>query len=230
MDVSTSIVNDPKVRKLWRTSPDVAGVAFTVYISTLAESWKEGRRVHADDAWPAFMPFDEAVLEALKSVELLDAKGFVLANSWREWFSPAQERREQARQRWARYNANRTGNTARLPRGNDAVTASQPRGYRVSTATSVPIRSDPIRNEEENVTPPPAKQGKRENGTNPRAQGTNPRALGTSPRQQREAEKRGPLAPIRPRTPDRELTPEETEALIAEHRAELEASEEVLKW
>jgi hypothetical protein len=95
-------------------------------------------------------------------------------------------------------------------------------------------KAEPSRAE---IPPPPTSGGKRSDETNPRARGTdprrtgeNPRANGTSPRQQREAEKRGPLAPIRPRTPDRELTPEETEALIAEHRAELEASEEVLKW
>jgi hypothetical protein len=95
-------------------------------------------------------------------------------------------------------------------------------------------KAEPSRAE---IPPPPTSGGKRSDETNPRARGTdprrtgeNPRANGTSPRQQREAEKRGPLAPIRPRPVDRELTPEETEALIAEHRAELEASEEVLKW
>lgn len=40
-------------------------------------------------------------------------------------------------------------------------------------------------------SPPPAKLGHREDGTNPRALGTNPRANGTSPRQKRAAEKRG---------------------------------------
>lgn len=40
---------------------------------------------------------------------------------------------------------------------------------------------------------PPPQEGRRKNGTNPRAQGSNPRASGDSPRQQREAEKRAPV-------------------------------------
>jgi hypothetical protein len=39
--------------------------------------------------------------------------------------------------------------------------------------------------------PPPPAEGRRSNGTNPRAVGSNPRALGTSARQERQAEKRG---------------------------------------
>lgn len=57
---------------------------------------------------------------------------------------------------------------------------------------AMPSTSTSTRRDES--TPPPAEQGKRRNGTNPRATGTNPRALGTSPRQIRESEKRGPSA------------------------------------
>lgn len=136
MDVSTSIVDDPKFRKLYRHAPDHAGDAFAAYVATMSESWKAGRRVNVDDAWPAFLPFNKPAIEALIHVGLLDAKGLIPSKSWRSWFGPANERRAKARDRWARYNASRTGVTADVPRGND-----------VGTATSVPsvpsVRSDP---------------------------------------------------------------------------------------
>lgn len=124
MDVSTSIVHDPKVRKLARYAPDRAGVAFTAYLSVMAESWRAGRRVQLDDAWPPFLPFDPSAAEALVHVGLLDAKGMIPAKAWHGWFDPAMERRQKSRDRWARYNAKRDAATASSPRGNDVGTAS----------------------------------------------------------------------------------------------------------
>jgi hypothetical protein len=50
MDVSTSITDDPKVRKLWRHAPDHAAAAFTAYVATMAESWRSGKRATVDDS------------------------------------------------------------------------------------------------------------------------------------------------------------------------------------
>ena len=57
-------------------------------------------------------------------------------------------------------------------------------------ANAMPSKSSS--KDETSITPPPAKLGRRKDGTNSRALGTNPRANGTSPRQEREAQKRGP--------------------------------------
>lgn len=133
MDVSTAIMHDPKVKKLWRHAPDHAPVAFTAYVATMAESWLAGRRVSIDDAWPAFLAFSKPAIEALVEVELIDSDGLVTSKAWRGWFQPALKRRRQARARWARSNAKRTADTTPLPRGSDAVTR----------APSVPsVRSD----------------------------------------------------------------------------------------
>jgi hypothetical protein len=138
MDVSTSIVHDPKFRKLQRHAPDHAGVAFTAYVSVMAESWKAGRRVSLEDSWPAFLPGDPAAIAALVHVGLLDSDGMVPLRAWRGWFDPARKRRKKSRDRWNRYNSKRDH-----PRTeNDADTALVPRGDDADTATSVPpVRS-----------------------------------------------------------------------------------------
>lgn len=127
MDVSSDIVNDPKVRKLYRHAPDHAGSAFAAYIATMGESWKAGRRVTVDDAWPAFLAFDRVAVDALIHVGLLDARGRVTTKAWSGWFETARKRRETSRARWSRYNAKRDADTTVGPRGSD-----------VDTATSVP--------------------------------------------------------------------------------------------
>jgi hypothetical protein len=124
MDVSVDVANDPKVRKLFRHAPDHAPVAFMAYIATLGESWRSGRRVNVDDAWPSSLPFSRSAVDALVHVRLLDARGMVPAKSWRMWFDVARERRQKARDRWARYNAGRYADTTPPPRGSDADTAT----------------------------------------------------------------------------------------------------------
>lgn len=136
MDVSVDLVNDPKVRKLYRYAPDHADRAVVAYVSTMAESWKAGRRVTIDDAWPGFVPFDKPAVEALAHVKLIDRTGRVNAKAWREWYEVAKARRDKSRDRWARYNRHRDADATSLPRGSDA-----------DTATSVPpvpsVRSSP---------------------------------------------------------------------------------------
>jgi hypothetical protein len=143
MDVSTDILYDPKVRKLYRLTPDHASTAFTVYVATIGESWKVGKRVSAQDAWPAFMAFDQTSIDALIEVGLLDKRGHVPSRSWRGWFETAADRRSRSRERWARYNAKRDEH--------EGDTASLPRGTNVDTATSVP----PVRPSVPTVPPPP---------------------------------------------------------------------------
>jgi hypothetical protein len=143
MDVSTDIVNDPKIRKLWRYAPDHASAAFTAYIATMAESWKAGRRVSVDDAWPAFLPFDQAAVEALVHVRLLDRTGRVTMKAWSGWFEPVLSRRMASRERWARANANRNADATGLPRGSDADTDAN---RSVPSSPSVPPVPDRLNN------------------------------------------------------------------------------------
>ena len=207
MDVSTSIVNDPKFRRLQRHSPEHVAVGFMAYIATLGDSWKHGRRVAVADAWPVVLDYDDEVIAAMKSAGLLDGRGFIPAKAWDSWFRVAVERRTKARDRWTRYNAKREADTASLPRGNDVGTALPNGGANADTASSVPpVRPSsrptvpPVQAEEtKEIPPPPAERGRRSNRMNPRAQGrepraksTNPRATGTSVRQVRADHKRGP--------------------------------------
>jgi hypothetical protein len=101
--------------------------------------------------------------------------------------------------------------TAPEPQRNGSVPAPEPHGAANALAqphTRLPAqpqargaRPDPTDSmpENEEIPPPPAERGRRDEGTNPRAEGTsprqtgdNPRANGSSPRQERQAEKRGP--------------------------------------
>ncbi|HCO02683.1 MAG TPA: hypothetical protein DIT48_04830 [Actinobacteria bacterium] len=127
MDVSTSIVHDPKFRQLHRERPEHVAPAFMAYLATLGESWRSGRRVSVTEAWPALLPFDADVVASMIRVRLVERGGLPPRKAWDGWYRPAFERRCKSRDRWARYNAKR-----------DADTALEPRGSDVSTATSVP--------------------------------------------------------------------------------------------
>lgn len=135
MDVSTSIHEDAKFKRLARSRPDLVAPAFLAYVALLGESWRCGERVAMADSWPAILPFDRAVVAALKRFELLDAEGLVASETWERWFGPARRRQEQARERWRRSNEKRhaaamaslaldSADTARSPRGDTGVTAA----------------------------------------------------------------------------------------------------------
>lgn len=156
MDVSTSICEDPKFRRIQRDSPGRLAPAFMAYMATMAESWQAGRRVTIEDAWPAVLPFDEAVVEALKTARLLDAAGRISAKSWREWFDAAFQRRESARERWRRANANRSVGAAQLPRGSDA-----------DTGATVTYRSVPSESRDSAAAKPGGESRVRANGQRP---------------------------------------------------------------
>ena len=202
MDVSTSIHEDQKFKRLARRHPELIAPAFLAYVATVAESWRAGDRVPIGDAWPALLPFDRAVVAALKRFELLERDGRVACETWNVWFLPALERKLRAKERWARANAKRhaalmaddaqdNADAATLPRGSSAATGATVRTDRPSVPTVPSVLEIP---------PPPAERGRRKERTNPRARGTaprdtgdNPRANGHAPRQEREREKRGGL-------------------------------------
>jgi hypothetical protein len=124
MDVSTSIVHDPKFRQLHREHPEHVPAAFLAYIAMLGESWKAGRRVSVTDAWPTLLPFDPEVVAAMVHVRLVERGGLPPRKAWDGWYRPAFERRCKSRARWARYNATRDADTTDEPRGSDADTTT----------------------------------------------------------------------------------------------------------
>lgn len=135
MDLSTDYLNDPKWRRLHRAHPDLYPAAFVAHTATLCESWKAGRRVSIEDAWPAILPYDAAVVAALAGVGFIDRKGLVIARSWDGWFGPAHRRREAARE------AGREGNARRWAKDREAIgsrSGGDPRT--VPTVPTVPTR------------------------------------------------------------------------------------------
>lgn len=103
MDVSTSLLHDPKVRKLQRELPDRWPVAMVAYVSAMAESWKAGRRVSVEDAWPVALPFDQDCADALTTHGLTDESGHIAMRTWRSWFGKAKSRRAKSRADWRKW-------------------------------------------------------------------------------------------------------------------------------
>ena len=194
-DIDVGLLSDPKVRRLWRLLRDQGLMceALMLFVSTLLESWSSGCRVAVDEAMPMWLEPSDGVLEALRKADLLTPDGRVSESGWVAWFGPASARREQRRE------AGRAGGLAR-PRLSDAqAPLEQQPSAAVAPAnpTVLPSVTPSVRPE---IPPPPAKRGRRKQGTNPRARGTSPRQNGhaprqegTSPRQEREERKRGPM-------------------------------------
>ncbi len=107
MDVSTSLLSDTKVKRLLRHAPDRYPVAVLAYLSTMAESWKTGKRVPVEDAWPAGVPVDPLAIEALSHVGLVDASGLIVVKTWRSWFGKAKSRRAKSRADWRKWTENK---------------------------------------------------------------------------------------------------------------------------
>lgn len=109
MDMSTDIINDPKFRKLNRLHNGSTPIAFMAYVAVIAESWKAGRRVTVENAWPALIPFDNAICQAMCDVGLVDRSGRIPLRAWQGWYAQAHKRREASRESWRKYNASRRG-------------------------------------------------------------------------------------------------------------------------
>jgi hypothetical protein len=141
MDVSTDYVNDPKWRRLHRSSPELLLPAFMAYTATMGESWKAGQRVTVEEAWPALLAFDATVIVALRDAGFIDKRGFIVTRSWTGWFGPACQRRAKSRARWARYNEKRDADTTDVPRGSDVSTATSVPPVRPSVPSGPPVPS-----------------------------------------------------------------------------------------
>lgn len=100
MDVATDIHSDAKFRRLARAYPGLFASAFTAYVALLAESWRAAARVTLEDAWPALLPYEQAVPAALLAVGLIDGDGRVPEHAWNDRFIPAYERRDKQRAKW----------------------------------------------------------------------------------------------------------------------------------
>lgn len=127
-DVSTSHLDDPKVRALWRElGPDQGRMAraLVLHLAVVLASWGHGCRVTVHEASPVWQEIDPVLVDALVSARLLDRAGRIPIRSWNGWFGPAATRRETLRERWRRANTKRTQGdsaaTARIPRGKNDV-------------------------------------------------------------------------------------------------------------
>jgi hypothetical protein len=173
MDVSVAIHEDGKFKALARRHPELAAASFTAYVAVMGESWAAGKRVPIEDNWPArLIPFDRAVVCALRRFKLLDKTGLIWPETWDRWFGPAAHRQEQSRERWRRANEKRHA----AAMASLAVTASEPRGNSADTAATVPsepsepsVPTEPSVLQKETTPQPPSRGGRRANGTNARA-------------------------------------------------------------
>ena len=116
-DVDVAKQGDPKVRALWRHLRDESAMnaAMVVHEAVLLASWAAGERVAAEDAAPAWMTDVEAPASALAHVGLLDDRGHIPLKSWRSWFVPAAERRQQTRDRWKRNKSEQRATSEDVP-------------------------------------------------------------------------------------------------------------------
>lgn len=124
MDVSTSLLEDEKFKRLARDYPGLAATGTMGFVSVLAASWRHGKRVQVRDAWPAWAPYDVDAVGALMAVKLLDRTGRLPVGSWRGWFDPACKRRENFRAKWRRANDRRRVTRTNDHRGNRGVTTT----------------------------------------------------------------------------------------------------------
>ena len=96
-DWDTSYMDDAKVKALWRiVEPDVATMCecLAVHEATVLATWREGRRVAADEALPLWFPapVSPRILDLLIRVKMLDSAHKVPQKSWRGWIEPALDR------------------------------------------------------------------------------------------------------------------------------------------
>jgi hypothetical protein len=98
-DVDTGLLDDPKMRALWRSLRDPAAMsrAVVAYLAAVLSSWRTGERVTAEDAAPLWSEPDPDVLDAMTTAGLLDAEHRIPAHVWTSWYEPAAERQQNFR-------------------------------------------------------------------------------------------------------------------------------------
>lgn len=107
MDISTSLVEDPKFRTLARRHPAQLAAAGWAYVGLLATSWREGERLTLEEGWPVLLPWDPEAAEALREVGLVDDETRVPGSVWDGWFGVAFQRRALGRERQHRADVKR---------------------------------------------------------------------------------------------------------------------------
>ncbi len=147
-DFATSHFDDLKVKAMWRAlAPDADAMcrALTLHAATVLMSWREGRRVTAEDAAPAWLSEVEATTAHLVAHELLDGDGRVPRKSFNAWFGAAKRRRDANRKEWRDRQAKRRART----KSGDGVTGDTPPESpppSVPTVPTVPtVRPSPAR-------------------------------------------------------------------------------------
>ncbi len=100
-DIDSSLLTDPKLRRLRRQLPDAAQMARAVvlYLAALLDSWRTGERVSAEDAAPEWIEADAGTLAALVAADLLDNEYRVPLHAWTAWHDPAVQRISQNREK-----------------------------------------------------------------------------------------------------------------------------------
>jgi hypothetical protein len=97
VDLDVGLAHDPKIIRLARNLRDETQTAAHVglYVTLLAESWRNGERVRLEDALPAWWMADVApVAAALCAAGLVDDEHRIPERSWDSWFMPAWRRRQ----------------------------------------------------------------------------------------------------------------------------------------
>src|SRR4051794_18579334 len=80
-DVDAGLLDDPKMRHLWRRLQDPATMAQAalLYVAVILASWGAGDRRTADEAAPIWLDPSGDLLSALQEAGLLDGDGLIPA-------------------------------------------------------------------------------------------------------------------------------------------------------
>lgn len=137
-DFATSHFDDPKVKALCKAlAPDVDRIcrALTLHEAIVLVSWREGRRVTAEDAAPIWLLDFDAPADDLRIHKLLDDDSKLPVRSWRKWYGAANKRRNALRAGWRKRDEKRRSRTK------DTTDSRVSHAPRPSVRPSVP--SDP---------------------------------------------------------------------------------------
>ena len=97
-DIDTGLLDDAKMRALWRLlrDPEMMARAVVAYTAAVLASWRTGDRITAEDAAP-FWDDPADLLSPLVAAGLLDAEHRIPIHAWTAWYGPAYARTEAKR-------------------------------------------------------------------------------------------------------------------------------------